>query len=265
MADRVDMSLDDIIKKDRITGRPPGARGRGRGGPRVGGGRGRGGNQGNLRRAQGGRVERSSPRGRNTRSAPYARPNNAGGQWKHDLYANKGPVSGRLMITNLDYGVSDNDLNELFSEFGVVHKAAVHYDKSGRSLGTAEVIFEVRNDAMRALKQYNGVPLDGRPMKIQLVTPPGQTGEQSSVQRSPVGGRVGAQNRTGGGNRNQSGGGGGGRGRGGSGPSRGGRGGGRGRGAGGAGRAAGGSPTKKPTAEELDADLDTYLAKMDTD
>jgi len=101
-------------------------------------------------------------------------------------------------------------------------------------------------------------------MKIQLVTPPGQTGEQSNVQRSPVGGRVGAQNRTGGGNRNQ-GGGGGGRGRGGSGPSRGGRGGGRGRGAGGAGRAAGGSPTKKPTAEELDADLDTYLAKMDTD
>lgn len=257
MADKVDMSLDDIIKQTR-------GRGRGRSGGRGGGGSG-GRGRGRGRGQRGGAMRGvRSPRGRVSKPQPYSRPNKMPDVWEHDMFdgpdrrraggrgtgriaagGNIGGI-GKLLVSNLDFGVSDSDIQELFAEFGPLKKAAVHYDRSGRSLGTADVIFERKSDAVRAMKQYNNVPLDGRSMNIQLVT---SASEVATVQRSVnTGGFAKSRLSGGGGDRSFRGGS---RGRGGRGRGRGGR---------------GGRQQRKPrTAEELDAELDAYATKMETD
>jgi THO complex subunit 4 len=75
----------------------------------------------------------------------------------------------KLHISNLDPGVTVDDVQELFSEIGELKRYSVNYDKDGKSQGTAEVVFARKVDALEAIKRYDGVILDGNPMKIDLI------------------------------------------------------------------------------------------------
>ncbi|XP_016890675.1 THO complex subunit 4-A isoform X2 [Cynoglossus semilaevis] len=176
MADKMSMSLDDIIKMNKKGGGGSGAGG----GGRRGGGSGRTGGSSRPMRSRPNNFNRE----RNSRPTPYTRPRELPDKWQHDMFEEHDSgrraqtteternveSSGKLLVSNLDFGVSDADLKELFSEFGPLMKASVHYDRSGRSKGSADVHFENKADAQKAMKQYNGVPLDGRTMEIQHVT-----------------------------------------------------------------------------------------------
>ncbi|RDX80067.1 THO complex subunit 4A, partial [Mucuna pruriens] len=75
----------------------------------------------------------------------------------------------KLYISNLDYGVSNDDIKLLFSEEGELKRYTIHYDRCGRSKGTAEVVFVRHTDALAAIKKYNNMRLDGKPLQIELV------------------------------------------------------------------------------------------------
>ncbi|CAF3472773.1 unnamed protein product [Rotaria socialis] len=166
-SDKLGLGLDDIIRNDRTTNR--------RGG-RGGGG---GGNRGF--RARTGRGSANGFRTRGGGGIPRTTNPLAAGRWKHDLYENNTNQNRevqrtagvnsttKLLISNLDFGVTTNDIEELFEDVGAIRIARVHYDENGRSLGTAEVVYERRVDAVTAQQKYNTLNLDGRPMDIRLV------------------------------------------------------------------------------------------------
>lgn len=106
---------------------------------------------------------------------PFMRAKNIA--WQRDLLEDSlvaagysGIVNGtKLYVSNLDVGVTNEDIKELFSEIGQLKRYTLHYDKNGRPSGSAEVVFVKSTDALAAMKRYNNVQLDGKFMKIEII------------------------------------------------------------------------------------------------
>ncbi|TRY63441.1 hypothetical protein TCAL_07953 [Tigriopus californicus] len=76
--------------------------------------------------------------------------------------------SNKLLVSNLAITVSEEDVKELFSEFGDLTSASLHHDQMGKSLGTAEIVFKTPTAAQAAINKYHGIPLDNQVMNIQF-------------------------------------------------------------------------------------------------
>lgn len=158
----MEMSLDDIIKQNKTSRtRTGGKRGGGAGGAGrkpAGGSPRRGPSSRGGTRKPGGGVMRGRSRGGITRSSgpsfgrslpSYKREAFLGSSSSRRFGPGSSSDVTKLIVSNLDFGVTDSDILELFSEFGPLKHAGVHYDRSGRSIGSADLLFERRADAIK--------------------------------------------------------------------------------------------------------------------
>ena len=77
-----------------------------------------------------------------------------------------------IYISNLSYDVNDNDLTELFEEYGKVSSAKVITDKySGRSRGFGFVEMNDDTEAQKAINALNQSEYDGKVINVNIAKP----------------------------------------------------------------------------------------------
>ena len=81
-------------------------------------------------------------------------------------------MPSKLYVGNLAFGVSNSDLEELFSKAGQVQSVAVITDKfSGQSRGFGFVEMANAENASKAIQQFNDTELKGRNIKVNEAKP----------------------------------------------------------------------------------------------
>ena len=77
-----------------------------------------------------------------------------------------------IYVGNLDFKVNENDLENLFQEYGETSSVKIITDKySGRSKGFGFVIMDDQDEAKRAIEELNGVTLKDREITVNEAKP----------------------------------------------------------------------------------------------
>jgi cold-inducible RNA-binding protein len=99
-------------------------------------------------------------------------------------------MARRLYVGNLAWGVSDQDLKDLFSEAGKVKSSQVIVDReTKRSRGFGFVEMETDEAADAAIKKFNGKDLKGRAIRVNEAQTRGPGEGGSGGGRRPAGSR----------------------------------------------------------------------------
>ncbi len=81
-------------------------------------------------------------------------------------------MNKKLYVGNLLYEVTDEELNQLFSQAGAVATAQViRYQDTGRSKGFGFVEMATEEDAQKAIDMFNGQDNKGRKLVVSEARP----------------------------------------------------------------------------------------------
>jgi len=91
----------------------------------------------------------------------------------------------KLYVGNLSFQTSSDDLNQLFAQAGTVESAAVVEDReTGRSRGFGFVEMSSKEEAAKAIEQFNGKEINDRNLNVNEAKP-----REDSSNRGGGGGR----------------------------------------------------------------------------
>src|SRR5215471_5233731 len=81
-------------------------------------------------------------------------------------------MSTKLFVGNLDFKVTENDLQDAFAEHGTVVEANVATDRAtGRPRGFGFVTMSTPEEAQKAINAMNGKDLGGRALTVNVARP----------------------------------------------------------------------------------------------
>ena len=78
----------------------------------------------------------------------------------------------KLYVGNLSFNTSNNDLTDMFAEFGAVQSSNIIEDReTGRSRGFGFVEMSSKSEGEAAISALNGKEIDGRELKVNEAKP----------------------------------------------------------------------------------------------
>ncbi|PWU14952.1 MAG: RNA-binding protein [Verrucomicrobia bacterium] len=81
-------------------------------------------------------------------------------------------MSNKLFVGNLDFKVTENELQDTFAAHGTVVEANIATDRAtGRPRGFAFVTMSTPEEAQKAIEALNGKDLGGRALSVNVARP----------------------------------------------------------------------------------------------
>src|SRR6266566_8833351 len=78
----------------------------------------------------------------------------------------------KLYVGNLSFNTTETDLQDLFAQAGAVQEVTLMQDKfTGKSRGFAFVTMGSEADAQKAIADFNGKTIEGRPLTVNEARP----------------------------------------------------------------------------------------------
>lgn len=101
-------------------------------------------------------------------------------------------MSVKLYVGNLPYSITQQTLQDKFSQYGNVDSVSVITDRdTGQNKGFAFVEMSSNSEAQKAIEGLNGVEIDGRSMKVNEAKPQAPRDNRSGGGGGYGGGRSG--------------------------------------------------------------------------